>query len=186
MLVGVTFPFAPIQIIILELFMDLGASAAFVAEPAEKTVYERPPRDPRMKFLDPQMLKGIAVSGLSLFAAVTLSYFYALWQNLSLDQARTFAFTAWMVSLTILAFISRSEREPLFSLGLFTNRGMNLWAVVAIAFLFIAIGTPAISVYLKLSAITFSQLGGILVISFVATSWLELRKVLLFRKTLKK
>lgn len=185
-LVGVTFPFAPIQIIVLELFMDLGASAAFVAEPAEKTVYERPPRDPRMKFLDPQMLKGIAVSGLSLFAAVTLSYFYALWQNLSLDQARTFAFTAWMVSLTILAFISRSEREPLFSLGLFTNRGMNLWAVVAIAFLFIAIGTPAISVYLKLSAITFSQLGGILVISFVATSWLELRKVLLFRKTLKK
>jgi len=34
---GLSLPFSPIQIIILELFMDLAASAGFVAEPAEKT-----------------------------------------------------------------------------------------------------------------------------------------------------
>jgi len=186
LLVGVAFPFAPIQIIVLELFMDLGASAAFVAEPAEKTIYERPPRDPKVRFLNPQMLKGIAAAGLSLFAAVSLSYFYALWQQLSLGQARTFAFTGWIISLTILAFVSRSETEPLFSLGVFTNRGMNLWAVIAIAFLFIAIGTPVISVYLNLSAITLGQLGVILVIAVASTLWLEARKVLLFRRSVRK
>jgi len=36
-------PFSPIQIIILELFMDLAASAGFVAEPKEKIFIPDPP-----------------------------------------------------------------------------------------------------------------------------------------------
>ncbi len=184
-LVGVTLPFAPIQIIVLELFMDLGASAAFVAEPAEKTIYTRSPRDPKKKFLDTPMLRGIAASALSLFAAVTLSYFYALWQKLPLDTAQTFAFASWIITLMFLAYVSRSETDTLVSLGVFTNRAMDLWAVIAFAFMFIAIWTPAISVYLSLSAITLSQLGIILVISFVATSWQEVRKALVLRKNSK-
>ena len=38
-------PLAPIQIILLELFMDLAASAGFVAEPAERSIYGLRPRD---------------------------------------------------------------------------------------------------------------------------------------------
>jgi Ca2+-transporting ATPase len=128
----------------------------------------------------------LSISSFLVLVGLLHSSFYAHWQNLSLDQARTFAFAEWIISLTILAFVSRSEREPLFSSGVFTNRGMNLWAVIAIAFMFIAIGTPAISVYLNLSPITFSQLGVILVIAVVSTLWLEVREVLLFRKKFKK
>ena len=60
------------------------------------------------------MIRGIAISGLSLFAAVFFSYFYALWWlNLPLEQARTFAFAAWIIGHIILAFVLRSENEPL-------------------------------------------------------------------------
>jgi P-type Ca2+ transporter type 2C len=42
-------PFTPTQIVILELSMDLGASLAFVSQPAEADVMARPPRDPRAR-----------------------------------------------------------------------------------------------------------------------------------------
>ena len=42
-LAGVPFPFSPIQIILLELFMDLMASTTFVLEPAERTIYTARP-----------------------------------------------------------------------------------------------------------------------------------------------
>jgi Ca2+-transporting ATPase len=87
--------------------MDLGASAAFVAEPAEGRIYSDLPRDLKERFVNSAMLKGVAASGLSLFAGVTISYFYALWQGLPLVQAQTFAFAAWIFSLMILAFVSR-------------------------------------------------------------------------------
>jgi len=42
-LLGLSVPFAPVQIIVMELFMDLAASAAFVAEPGEDGLMGRPP-----------------------------------------------------------------------------------------------------------------------------------------------
>src|SRR6266480_1656415 len=51
-LLGIPVPFAPIQIILMELFMDLAASATFVAEPAEGDLMRRQPRDPRSSFMD--------------------------------------------------------------------------------------------------------------------------------------
>lgn len=50
-LLKVPLPFAPIQIIIMELFMDLAASATFVAEPPESELMRRPPRDPNLPFM---------------------------------------------------------------------------------------------------------------------------------------
>jgi len=178
---GVSLPFAPIQIIVLELFMDLAASVGFVVEPAEKTIYTRPPRNPKEKFLNPAMIQGIVSSGLSLFAAVTLSYFYALRRGFPLAQAQTCAFSAWIMGHIILAFVSRSEKEPLSELGLFSNRAMTAWALAAFAFLFVAIGTPSIASLLRLAHLTISQIGLIFAICIVSIAWQEVRKILRFR-----
>jgi Ca2+-transporting ATPase len=175
-------PLAPIQIILLELFMDLAASAGFVAEPAERSIYRLPPRNPKSKLFDRSMLKGIAVSGLSLFVGVIACYYYALWQHMPVIQAQTFAFTAWIAGHIFLAFASRSEREPLISLGPFTNRVMDLWAVAAFAFLLIALGVPAIGENLRLSALTAGQVALIVSVSFVAIFWQELVKMIRYRK----
>lgn len=172
------FPFSPIQIILLELFMDLAASAGFVAEPAEKAIYKRPPRDPKEKFFNFEFSKGIFASGLSLFAAVTFCYFWAIWQKLPLIQIQTFAFSAWIVGHIILAFVSRSEKEPLFKIGFFSNKVMNLWAIAVFAFLFLAMKIPTLSLYFKISPLAFNQLGLIFIICFFTIFWQEFKKIL--------
>jgi Ca2+-transporting ATPase len=47
LILGLPAPFHPLHIVILELFMDIGASIAFVSEPAAPGAMDRPPRDPR-------------------------------------------------------------------------------------------------------------------------------------------
>jgi Ca2+-transporting ATPase len=185
LVLNVPFPLAPIQIIVLELFMDLAASAGFVSEPAEKTVYNETQRNPTERFLDSRMLRDIAVSGSSLFAAVTASYFYGVSQNLPVVETQTFAFAAWIVGHIFLAFVSRSENEPLHRLGLFSNRIMTLWAVAAFVFLSLAVGIPSIGSQLKLASISAAQAGSILVITSLAILWQELVKILRFKRSAK-
>ena len=75
-LAGLPQPFEPVQIIVMELFMDLAASAAFVSERAENDLMRRPPDDPQRRFLDRPMVTSIFAAGLSLFAGVCGAYLY--------------------------------------------------------------------------------------------------------------
>ncbi|WP_254591174.1 cation-translocating P-type ATPase [Methanocella conradii] len=173
-LLGLPLPLAPIQIILLELFMDLAASAGFVAEPAERSIYEP---ITKKKLFDRGMLAGIGLSGLSLFAAVFGPYYYALSRGLPLEGAQTFAFTAWIMGHIFLAFVSRSEREPLISLGPFTNLAMDVWAAAAFAFLFLILATP-LGALVKATPLTISQIALITCIALIATLWQEALKML--------
>jgi len=142
LVLALPFPFSPIQIILLELFMDLGASASFVAEPAEPSIDERPPRDPRTPFLDRTMVAGIGTRGIALLVTVFVPYWLALQQGATLAAAQTVAFSAWLIGHILVAFITRSTADPLSRIGLFSNRVMLLWAAGAIAFLALCLTVP--------------------------------------------
>lgn len=175
-------PFAPIQIIVLELFMDIAASAGFVTEPAERTIYSREPRDPKAKFPDSKMVRDMVISAASLFVAVVLAYSYAWMQGLDAVTVQSYAFAAWIMGHIILAFVMRSEEEPLYALGPFANRIMDLWAVLAFAFLVAALTVPPVTSQLKLAPIAPLQFATIFVFAFVAIFWREIAKTVLFRR----
>jgi len=182
LVLGVPLPFAPIQIIVLELFMDLAASAGFVTEPAERMIYNRKPRNSKAKLPDSKMIIEIAVSAASLFAAVMLAYFYAVWKNLPVTETQTFAFSAWIMGHIILAFVSRSEKEPLYILGPLSNKVMDVWAILAFSFLLVAVSMPSVGLQLKLSTLTASQLGLIFAFALITIVWREIVKLLVFRQ----
>lgn len=176
-IIGIPLPFAPIQIIILELFMDLAASAGFVAEPREKNIYSRPPRNPNEGVVSNLVVKDILIKGGVLFVAVTAVYLFARYQGLSLIQTQTLAFSAWIFGHVILAFISRSDRETVFSLGIFSNKIISLWALTAFVFLILGIYLPQLNAALNLSSVSFTQLIlTALAVTFIL-SFLELRIV---------
>jgi len=176
-LLGIPLPFAPIQIIVLELFMDLGASAAFVAEPGEKDLMTQPPRNPNQRFMDRPMLRTIVLGAISLFLAVSTVYLVTNFTTGNTLVAQSSAFAAWMFGHIFLAFNMRSDRQPLSSFGLFSNRPMDVWAIGAIGFLIIAIATPFLHPALKLTYLNAGQWLFAVAIAFVFTFWVETRKV---------
>jgi P-type Ca2+ transporter type 2C len=125
-------PFEPVQIILMELFMDVGASATFVAEPPEEDVMRQPPRDPRGTFFDRSMQLGIMAGGLSLAAVVLVSYLWATRSGAGTTTAQAAAFAAWMIGNIVLAAHMRAERTPLVPGALFSNRAYLVWALAAV------------------------------------------------------
>ena len=176
-LAGIPMPLAPIQIIVLELFMDLAASAGFVAEPKEKDIYTRPPRNPRENIINRRVVRDILIKGAVLFAGVTAVYFYARGRNLTVTESQTFAFAAWIFGHIILAFISRSDKESVLAQGPFTNKVMNIWAAGAIGFLVAAIYIPGLRERFNLAYISPAQLVSIAVVMMIIVGLLELRKI---------
>ena len=175
---GVPLPFAPIQIIVLELFMDLAASATFVAEPEESGIMRKPPVNPKEKFMNINMLRGITMGALSLFAAVSTNFLLIWFLTQNLQQAQTVAFATWILGHILLALNFRSEREPLVKLGFFSNKVMIMWAVLATATLVVGISLPVVHEALKITYLSLWDWGLVIVVSFVATFWIELKKIL--------
>jgi Ca2+-transporting ATPase len=177
-LLVVSLPFAPIQIIVLELFMDLAASAGFVAEPKEKDIYSRPPRNPKERIFNNGLIKNVMLKGLALFLAVMVAYFYARSMGLSTVKVQTFAFSAWMFGYIALAFVSRSDREPVHRIGVFSNRIINLWTLASVIFLLVAVYTPALNTGFNLTPISIGQLALIALVSVFIVGMLEAKKYL--------
>jgi Ca2+-transporting ATPase len=174
---GVPLPFAPIQIIVLELFMDLAASATFVAEPEESEIMKKPPIDPKEKFMNRIMLESIFTGALSLFAAVTLNFLLVWFQTGDLVHAQTMAFATWMLGHILLALNFRSEKEPLSRLGFLSNKVMVLWAVLVVVTLLVGTSLPVVQSSLHITYLSLTDWALAVFVSFVATFWSELRKI---------
>jgi Ca2+-transporting ATPase len=176
-LLDMPMPFAPIQIILLELFMDLAASAGFVAEAKEKNIYSRRPRNPKENIINNRVIKDLLTKGAFLFAGVILVYFYARNQGLSVMETQTYAFSAWIFGHIALAYISRSDKESIFSLGIFANRVINLWAVVAITFLILGIYVPFLNDRFNLAPVSLAHLILVALVMVFIIGLLEIKKV---------
>ncbi len=187
-ILGIPLPFSPIQIIVLELFMDLGASATFASEPEEIDVMRRQPRNSKEKFMNKSMYYGIIMGAASLAVAVTATYIFAYYNSLlsmtpieAQTLAQTVAFVTWMFGHIFLAFNFRSEREPLTRLGLRSNKLMLIWAAAAIATVGIVVNVPGVSSSLMLSSLSILYWLLIFSVAFLATFWMEIVKQ--FRKS---
>ena len=175
-------PFAPVQIILMELFMDLMAAASFVAEKPEADLLDQKPRDPKAKFMDKAMVSSIGISSLGLFAAVTVVYLFTWYSTKDTVTSQTVAFFGWLIGHVLLAFNMRSERQPMFHLGLTSNRIMLIWAAAVAVFL-IAISTiPSAQSLMKITSLTGSQWGMILGATIIGTFWMEIKKMIFYQK----
>ena len=181
-LLDLPLPFAPIQIIIMELFMDLSASTSFVVEPAESDLLKQKPRDPNEKFMNKKMISGIFTGSVTLTAVVLSVYFFSWGMTGDLAAAQTYAFAAWLLSHIFLAMNMRTSRIPLIRVGYFSSKAMNIWMVGVVVFLVIALNVPFFIEYLKLSPVGILPIIGVALLSFAATYWIEIRKILRLKK----
>ncbi len=175
-LLRIPIPFAPIQLIVLELFMDLAASATFVTEPPEADLMRQPPRDPHARFMDRSMIGSIFSSAAGLVAAVSLAYVVTYDSGAGLAVAQTTAFVTWLMGHVFLALNLRSEHEPLTRLGPFSNRLMVVWGAAAILFAVFASMTPGVQVVLRTAPLGGGQWALAAGLAVLGTFWIEVRK----------
>lgn len=175
-------PFAPVQIILMELFMDLMAAAAFSIEKPESDLLDQKPRDPRAKFMDKAMITSLVTSSIGLFAAVTALYLVTWNGTHDLATSQTVAFFSWLAGHVLLAFNMRSEHQPILQMGLGSNRLMLIWGGVVAVFLVAVSLIPGAHQVMRIATLNVSQWLMILSAAFIGTFWIEARKLILFRK----
>jgi Ca2+-transporting ATPase len=135
---GLPAPFHPVHIVILELFMDVGASIAFVSEPTAPDTMARPPRDPASQFLDATQLSAIALTAVGLTAAV-LPAFLIVHAQSGTGVAIAAAVAGWLIANVAIAWSLRARPE----LPLRRNIAFPVWALVALIAAFILSLTQA-------------------------------------------
>jgi Ca2+-transporting ATPase len=168
-------PFAPVQIVILELFMDLGASVAFVNLPPEADEMRRPPRNPAAPFIDRQVIMGILAGGLTLAAATGAMFLFGL-RSLGTDGARTLAVVTWMICHAVLGVVMGWERRPVSLAGLRRTPAMLIWVAAAFVFAFAMLSVPPLREALRGGPVpaNFGLLAA--AVAVAAPLWLEVLK----------
>jgi Ca2+-transporting ATPase len=126
---GLPSPFQPVHIVLLEIFMDLGASVAFVAEPAAPGAMQRPPRSAGARFLDGSVLAAIATTAVTLTLAVLPSYVLLTRVGATPQQARAGAVLTWLAVHIVIAWALRARP----ALSWLTNPAFPAWAVASLA-----------------------------------------------------
>jgi P-type Ca2+ transporter type 2C len=126
---GLPIVFQPVQIVLLELFMDLGASVAFVAEPESPGAMRRPPRPPGTGFLDTSVLAAIITTAAALTIAVLPGYLLLGHSTATIGQARAAAVLAWLAAHALIAWTLRTQP----GLPWRANPAFPAWALTALA-----------------------------------------------------
>lgn len=141
LLAGLPAPFSPAQIVLIELFMDIGASIAFVYEPASQRSMNQPPRDPAANFVDRPLVTALLGSGLAL--AVAAMPAYLIGYSMTGDEliARSAALFSWLASHALIAWTLRAEPGMSWK----ANPAFPSWAIAAIVTAVVLCLTPAAS-----------------------------------------
>ncbi len=172
-LFAIPLPLAPIQIILMELFMDLAASSAYIYEPEEKDLMIEKPKKLE-NFLDFGNKIDIIKGSLSLFLAVSVVYFASLWSGATIIQAQTGALFTWLLAHVLLALNMKSKSS--LSKTWNNNKIVLFWAAgVFMVITLLALFNPPELFISKINTVEWFL---ILASAMVFTFWMEAVKKL--------
>ena len=177
---GLPIPLTALQILWVNLVTDGLPGLALGVEPPERRIMQRPPYPPNESVFARGMASAILVIGI-LMGAVSLAVGYWGYRN-GVAAWTTMVFMTLTLSQMGNALAVRSERESLFSIGLFTNKAL-LGAVLLTFVLQIAITyVPLLQNIFGTQALTARELTIALLASTVVFSVSEAWKWALRRR----
>jgi Ca2+-transporting ATPase len=155
-LFGLPIPLLPIHILWINLVTDGLPGLALAVEPAEKGIMERPPRHPQESIFAGGLGVHIIWVGL-LMGGVTLAT--QAWAIKSgHDHWQTMVFTVLCLSQMGNVLAIRSERESLFSQGIFSNKPLTGAFLLTFALQMATIYVPQLQPIFKTEALTPGEL----------------------------
>jgi Ca2+-transporting ATPase len=171
-------PLTAIQLLWLNLITDGAPALALATEKGDPDIMDHPPRPSTEPIINRFMQAGIAVQTIAITAATLFAYFIGL--RLFPDQpeiSRTMAFVTLSFSELLRAYTARSERIPVFKIGIFSNRFMNYAVVFSAALLLAVIYIPFLNPVFDTVPLSWDQWRFILPLLFVPSLAAEFTKV---------
>ena len=139
-------PLTAIQLLWLNLVTDGAPALALGTEKGDPDIMSQPPRPPKEPIINRFMQVGILIQTIAITAVTLGAYFIGLkWYPGSIQEAQTMAFVTLSASELLRAYTSRSERYPLFRIGPFSNRNMNLAFLSSLALLLAVVYLPGLN-----------------------------------------
>lgn len=171
---GLPIPLLPIHILWINLLTDGLPGLAFAAEPEEKGVMQRPPRPPEESIFANGMWQHIAWIGLVMAAVSLFAQAWAI--HTGNAHWQTMVFTVLTFSQLTQAMAIRSDRESLFTQGLFSN--LPLLGAVLLTFLLqlATIYVPWMNVVFNTAPLSLSELLFCVGLSLVVFIVVEIEK----------
>ncbi|MFZ3125211.1 MAG: HAD-IC family P-type ATPase, partial [Acidovorax sp.] len=167
-------PLLPIHILWINLVTDGLPGLALAAEPAERGIMQRPPRPPTESLFAGGMWQsilgmGLLIGGLCLAVqAWAIATGHAHWQ--------TMVFTVLTLSQMTLVMAIRSETEPLWRLGLASNRPLLGAVLLTFALQMATIYLPWLNPIFKTEPLSAAELGICLAAAMVVYVVVEVEK----------
>jgi Ca2+-transporting ATPase len=172
----------PLHVVLLELIIDPTCSIVLERQPAEEDIMDRGPRDPKEKMLTAGILAKSVLQGLVLFGASFGTYYYMLQNNASqAPLARAMGLSVIVIGNLFLVLVNSSYHDFVFQSLRCLAKDKVMWMVLAgtISMLAIILYTP-LSGFLKLTALSPSNLLIVIGIAAVAVLWYEVVKLVKF------
>jgi len=170
--------FAPVHIVFLEMIINPACSIAFEAEPAERNVMHRPPRNPQEPLFGKRILLLSLLQGLFVLLATLAVLGYALHHGASENEARALTFSALVIGNLGLILTNRSLQHTI--LQTFNNGNPALWWVIggACSFLMLALALPFLREVFHFARVSPYQLALSFAVGLGSVMWFEFYKVM--------
>jgi Ca2+-transporting ATPase len=167
----------PLHVVLLELIIDPTCSIVLERQPAEPNIMERKPRKSNEGILDIKTLIKSIIQGLIIFACSFGIYYFNLLKTGDEKVSRTMGLAIIILANFFLVQVNSSNIETAFKSlkRLIKDKVMWLVCILTIAMLIAIMYTP-LSRFLKLQALTISNLIIVVLIAFISVFWYELFK----------
>ncbi|MEH1810732.1 cation-translocating P-type ATPase [Nostoc sp.] len=168
----------PVHVAFLHLIIDPACSIVLEAEPAETTVMQRPPRNPKEPLFGRKTLGLAVLQGVGILAIALVVFVVALYRKQGELDARALTFTTLI--LANLGLILSESSSSCLSLKILKSPNAALWWVIGggLAFLAIILYVPFLRQLFSFSFLHPIDLAICLGGGAIALLWFELLKLL--------
>jgi Ca2+-transporting ATPase len=176
---GLPIPLLPIHILWINLVTDGLPGLALTAEPGEKNLMTRPPRPPQQNVFAGGMWQHILWVGMLIGGLSIAGQAWAVGQGS--DNWQTIVFTVLTLSQLAHVLVIRSERQSLFTQGLFSNRPLVGAVLLTVLLQIAVIYLPPLQSVFNTAPLTLAELAVCLVLPSFVILGVEFEKTLVRR-----
>lgn len=166
----------PAHIAFLELIIDPACSTVFEAEPEEKNIMNRPPRNLQERMFGRKSLALSLVQGISMLAGVIAVLMYALYMGKGEVDARTLTFATLVISNLTLIVANLSWSQSMIKTLKSDNKALRYVLVGALSGLLLVLYVPALRSLFRFSLLHGDDLLIVFIVGILSIAWLRLLK----------